>query len=845
MPDNINTSGYYSRFYSSNPNLNFKADYNIAKNYKGFGDYYKTNYTANNVSNSVQNNNTDYSKIASAFSGGGGGVSFGAIRDMANSIVGGSLNKKYSNLKGSYAQGTKDLFDSTQDPIMRAIKNWSGTSRQNIVSSIRNNKVDDSLFDFTINGSDNASLLNNFQYDTHSDEELGIEKNIAQRSPLGNVMDVINAGGVGTLNGFEYSGGNWIGGLVGTILGLGTGINNVLYDRNNTRLFNSEINQQNQLKRMKESAYRNNYLTQYTDQVNSVATDNYRNNMRNYYGILRDGGSIHIKPENRGKFTALKERTGHSATWFKENGTPAQRKMATFALNARHWNHSKADGGDLQDQLNKPLTDEQYFKIMERVANENYTDWGYDSPEAALLHAINDNTYNYRQFYNDNPEAQNNAKTHWPDTYKTVYHPTFSNESMYSGIRDKNYNPNGRLGGVWARDTFYPNYWQTQYRNGGELGTMDDINNGFIDITEGGTHEQNPLGGIPVNIAEDGLPNLVEEGEMIYNGYVYSNNLRPSKEAKQRLGLKGSTYADVIRKAQKYSSERPDDPVAKEYDKYIATTLAVEQEQQKANQDMDKTNKKGIRGHYADKGKWLHEATMAAPIWMSALQYGSDLAGFTNQYDYSELEDFRRNTGNLQGPSLIGYNSVGQHLNYNPMDSDYLANKAANQIAANRSMLRYASPTGAALQRNLMGLNYTGIASLSDALMKNKQYNDSLKKEVIGFNNALDLQNAGNKLNAAQFNAQAINRYREALADRNLRIAGSLAQLRSEIDNSISNARNINRDTFASNLGDWGKESKIYDMIGNDPYLKYAYINRGTGGIGYKGRCGGSIRRRK
>jgi len=58
-----------------------------------------------------------------------------------------------------------------------------------------------------------------------------------------------------------------------------------------------------------------------------------------------DGGGIHIKPENRGKFTALKKRTGHSATWFKEHGTPAQRKMATFALNARHWKHGL--GGNL------------------------------------------------------------------------------------------------------------------------------------------------------------------------------------------------------------------------------------------------------------------------------------------------------------------------------------------------------------------------------------------------------------------------------------------------------------------------------------------------------------------
>lgn len=53
---------------------------------------------------------------------------------------------------------------------------------------------------------------------------------------------------------------------------------------------------------------------------------------------LKNGG-IYIKPSHRGRFTALKERTGHASTWFKENGTPAQKKMATFALNAAKWKH--------------------------------------------------------------------------------------------------------------------------------------------------------------------------------------------------------------------------------------------------------------------------------------------------------------------------------------------------------------------------------------------------------------------------------------------------------------------------------------------------------------------------
>lgn len=67
--------------------------------------------------------------------------------------------------------------------------------------------------------------------------------------------------------------------------------------------------------------------------------ENAWNKVRGFFGFA-EGGGIHIKPENRGKFTALKERTGHSATWFKEHGTPAQKKMATFALNARKWKHS-------------------------------------------------------------------------------------------------------------------------------------------------------------------------------------------------------------------------------------------------------------------------------------------------------------------------------------------------------------------------------------------------------------------------------------------------------------------------------------------------------------------------
>lgn len=110
--------------------------------------------------------------------------------------------------------------------------------------------------------------------------------------------------------------------------------------------------------------------------------------LENEYPIFRaNGGRIHIKPENRGKFTALKKRTGHSASWFKEHGTPAQKKMAVFALNARKWNH--ADGGPLGEENEIQVnhipnwtvfgTDYSTWKPSDI---QNIIDWGYTDPES-------------------------------------------------------------------------------------------------------------------------------------------------------------------------------------------------------------------------------------------------------------------------------------------------------------------------------------------------------------------------------------------------------------------------------------------------------------------------------
>lgn len=98
----------------------------------------------------------------------------------------------------------------------------------------------------------------------------------------------------------------------------------------------------------------------------------------------------------------------------------------------------------------------KYYDFMERLAEFKAKEWN-DDPDMVLQHMLNDNSYNYRQMYEDNPNFDI-QEGHFVDTYKTAYHPTFSEESMYSGKKSQ-YNPEGIVGGSWDESTrsFYLN----------------------------------------------------------------------------------------------------------------------------------------------------------------------------------------------------------------------------------------------------------------------------------------------------------------------------------------------------------------------------------------------------
>lgn len=70
--------------------------------------------------------------------------------------------------------------------------------------------------------------------------------------------------------------------------------------------------------------------------------------LTNIISSLKKGSKIHIKKENRGKFTDYcgGKVTSECIARGKSSPNPAIRKRATFAANARKWKH--AEGGNIQ-----------------------------------------------------------------------------------------------------------------------------------------------------------------------------------------------------------------------------------------------------------------------------------------------------------------------------------------------------------------------------------------------------------------------------------------------------------------------------------------------------------------
>lgn len=150
----------------------------------------------------------------------------------------------------------------------------------------------------------------------------------------------------------------------------------------------------------------------------------------------------------------------------------------------------------------------------------------------------------------------------------------------------ENYSP-----AMVKKANFARNASKWKHSFGGDLLTNGaEWDNGLTIIGNGGTHEENPNEGVQMGIDSEGIPNLVEEGEVIFNDYVFSDRMKVPNSTRERLGLskkdKNLTFAKAAKKLSKESEERPNDPISKNGLEHDLGILSYIQEDERLKKQM-------------------------------------------------------------------------------------------------------------------------------------------------------------------------------------------------------------------------------------------------------------------
>lgn len=464
------------------------------------------------------------------------------------------------------------------------------------------------------------------------------------------------------------------------------------------------------------------------------------------------GGKIHIKPENRGKFTKYcgGKVTSECIARGKRSSDPAVRKRATFAANARKWHH--AFGGDL------------------------------------LTH-----------------------------------------------------------GAEW--------------------------DNGLRIIGNGGTHEENPMEGVPMGMDAEGTPNLVEQGEVIFNDYVFSNRIFADGGLLESFNLPksydGYSFAAIAEKLGEESKERPNDPISK---RGLLSSMSRLQQAQETVRQQSQVGQEGVQYAHggrmgtlfdgfgdmpnfldgADYGDWQDYGTLLEPInaedlwnesmagadegdkgnnnskltWLryapvvgAAIGLGQNLF---SKPDYTSADAILEAANQAGNYTPVGYTPIGNYLQYRPFDRNFYLNKLNAQAGATRrAIMNTTSPSRNAA---LLAADYNAQGRLGDLARQAEEYNLAQRQAVETFNRGTNMANAEMGLKAAMANQEA------ALKARSSRLSG-VAQamaVRDAVDARRGASMSANLTNFFNSLGDIGREEYSRNMIMSNPALYYSIDNKGN-----------------
>lgn len=136
-----------------------------------------------------------------------------------------------------------------------------------------------------------------------------------------------------------------------------------------------------------------------------------------------------------------------------------------------------------------------------------------------------------------------------------------------------------------------------EYSLGGNIKQQTNNMNKITTYNEGGLHETNPNGGIPMGTSPEGQMNTVEQGEARMGDMIYSDRIPLSQEAVEAVGLPrkftGKTPGQIMTLIDKTFKGRNDKP-SQDTKKDIADKVAQAQEMIKTQQEAMQTQSQEV-----------------------------------------------------------------------------------------------------------------------------------------------------------------------------------------------------------------------------------------------------------
>ena len=406
---------------------------------------------------------------------------------------------------------------------------------------------------------------------------------------------------------------------------------------------------------------------------------------------------------------------------------------------------------------------------------------------------------------------------------------------------------------VRKRAAFAANVRKWHHAFGGNLLTHGaEWDNGLRIIGNGGTHEENPMEGVPMGMDAEGNPNLVEQGEVIFNDYVFSNRMFADGGLLESFNLPksydGCSFAAIAEKLGEESKERPNDPISK---RGLLSSMSRLQQAQETVRQQNQAGQEGVQYAHGGRMDTLSGPVNAEDLWNRAmtddnrkdnnskltwLRYapvaGAAIGLGQNLFskpDYTGADTILEAANQVGSYTPISYDPTGNYLQYKPFDRNfYLSKLNAQAGAARRAIMNTTSPSRNAA---LLAADYNAQGRLGDLARQAEEYNLAQRQAVETFNRGTNMANAEMGLKAAMANQEA------ALRARSSRLSG-VAQamaVRDAVDARRGASISANLTNFFNSLGDVGREEVMKAWINKNPALYYT-ISTGGAGTSYKGK---------